>query len=667
MSLVIVLSLCLLLSVSFVSAFWFSDFFEGITGNAISNQTQYTCTDSDGGLNYYVKGYLSSNKPSWENGDFDKCSLYKGNGNYEDTNSCEGSICYLVELSCRSDGEPWRDFIQCSNGCQDGACIIVNQTQTCTDSDGGLDYYVRGYVSTNYNGQNINNKMIDSCMIQDPSYLAQKIGNYSCSGTDCQLLDYYCEGNRGAYSSFYTCPNGCQDGTCVNDNVTEFYKDLLSFNFSSNAECGQFLKKGKFSNGVVYSAFVGCYNYNGSVVEKFLEVEALGENYPLLDVLIKHKVIIDESNKIRLGLLSDCEFEAKTWNADTQWYIEIDPNNVFYNIFLGEGKSIPPKGTYDFHSSYEKYCALSSNEQELYANNLESLNAKYDFDISSTVAFLLFGWNVIENQTQTSAEYPQPFIVNSQADVAIVVGAGAPATDLVAATDLSASLANECAPSCRSDIHVIKDTEIGSSNSKNLIVIGNPCDNNVAKQMLGLSSLPSDLTQCYNYVNSQAGISQGQCLIKITASIYNSNKISMLIFGYRAAETVQGASFVKDFKISIGTQIINISTTQSSNVTVTNETMAYVNPNATTIPLELNESPITACQGCELENKCYPIGYRKNSLYCSDGSFTLQYGSDNACENNFECTSNICAGGKCVSASLLQQIINWFTKLFGSN
>jgi len=68
---------------------------------------------------------------------------------------------------------------------------------------------------------------------------------------------------------------------------------------------------------------------------------------------------------------------------------------------------------------------------------------------------------------------------------------------------------------------------------------------------------------------------------------------------------------------------------------------------------------------CPLKGKCYAFGYRKAGEYCSDeGEFVEQLKSDETCDNNFECESNVCVSGECVSAGLLQRILNWFRKLF---
>jgi len=69
---------------------------------------------------------------------------------------------------------------------------------------------------------------------------------------------------------------------------------------------------------------------------------------------------------------------------------------------------------------------------------------------------------------------------------------------------------------------------------------------------------------------------------------------------------------------------------------------------------------------CPLDNKCYPFGYRKSGKYCSDtGQFVEQFEAEKSCDNNFECSSNVCVNGSCVSGSFIQRIMEWFKRLFG--
>src|SRR3989338_6366655 len=95
-----------------------------------------SCTDSDWGLNYYVKG---------ESNGVDASIPSITNYSYEDRCSTSPNERVLMEASCDRQFVVTTAFT-CTNGCQDGTCL--NQTippqLTCTDSDGGLNYYVKG-------------------------------------------------------------------------------------------------------------------------------------------------------------------------------------------------------------------------------------------------------------------------------------------------------------------------------------------------------------------------------------------------------------------------------------------------------------------------------------------------------------------------------------------
>ena len=85
---------------------------------------------------------------------------------------------------------------------------------------------------------------------------------------------------------------------------------------------------------------------------------------------------------------------------------------------------------------------------------------------------------------------------------------------------------------------------------------------------------------------------------------------------------------------------------------------------------ETNETitePVLVCKdSCPLDKKCYPFGYRKGGKYCSDnGGFTEQLKGEEKCDNNFECDSNVCVSGKCISEGLIKKVLNWFKRMFG--
>lgn len=84
------------------------------------------------------------------------------------------------------------------------------------------------------------------------------------------------------------------------------------------------------------------------------------------------------------------------------------------------------------------------------------------------------------------------------------------------------------------------------------------------------------------------------------------------------------------------------------------------------IPENKEEEEIVVCNGCLLEDSCYPLGYRKDGKFCSENKeFVAQLEVGIACDNNFECGSNICIAGECISPGLIQKILNWFKRAFG--
>ena len=82
---------------------------------------------------------------------------------------------------------------------------IVGNVQ-CTDSDDGINYYVKGSVSGLIS--NIQSSRIDRCGGPDPN-------NY--------LVEYYCQDNNiFSISQAFLCQNGCLDGACVSENFFDF-------------------------------------------------------------------------------------------------------------------------------------------------------------------------------------------------------------------------------------------------------------------------------------------------------------------------------------------------------------------------------------------------------------------------------------------------------------
>ena len=82
--------------------------------------------------------------------------------------------------------------------------------------------------------------------------------------------------------------------------------------------------------------------------------------------------------------------------------------------------------------------------------------------------------------------------------------------------------------------------------------------------------------------------------------------------------------------------------------------------------IEEKEEILICKDSCPSDGKCYPFGYRKSKKFCSDtGSFIEQSKGNAVCENNFECSSNLCVDSQCISQGFFKKIMNWFSKFFG--
>jgi len=139
------------------------------------------CIDSDGGLNYSIKGYVTSQS-----------------GRDDDYCEEDGT---LVEYSCESveATQSQSDIYNCSDEskiCVSGRCVISEGN--CIDSDAdsenpeGKNYDVKGYVIPNGSLD----KIWDSC--KDSTNLSEQI----CDGEENKTFEY-------------SCSDGCSEGRCI--------------------------------------------------------------------------------------------------------------------------------------------------------------------------------------------------------------------------------------------------------------------------------------------------------------------------------------------------------------------------------------------------------------------------------------------------------------------
>jgi Mucin-2 protein WxxW repeating region len=192
-SLVIVsLSLILVLSLGLVSAGW----------------TDWYNRDSPGASGDYetVKDFIKEGKNICQGEEITgiECQTRDGR-DYSETED---------KMTCRKDvGSVCRNADQ-----EDGRCenyqvrFLCGEEETCTDSDGGKNYYVKGEVITA--GVNV---LPDSCVTatsEEGPFMGD--GSNSCRGDSCYIKEAFCDGEGIGYS-VHSCPNGCVDGACIRE------------------------------------------------------------------------------------------------------------------------------------------------------------------------------------------------------------------------------------------------------------------------------------------------------------------------------------------------------------------------------------------------------------------------------------------------------------------
>ena len=146
--------------------------YSGCKNNAcisLANRIRINCTDSDGGVNYTVKGIAST-------------GITLGSDFCVDPNTLKEAYCYnQTEIK----------GINYNCTCIDGACS--DQKPECTDSDGGKNYYVKGKTSS-------------------PTYY-WNMDDYCNDKTN--LTEGFCTSENKPSAEGYACPNGCSNGACI--------------------------------------------------------------------------------------------------------------------------------------------------------------------------------------------------------------------------------------------------------------------------------------------------------------------------------------------------------------------------------------------------------------------------------------------------------------------
>ena len=107
---------------------------------------------------------------------------------------------------------------------------------------------------------------------------------------------------------------------------------------------------------------------------------------------------------------------------------------------------------------------------------------------------------------------------------------------------------------------LVKDSEVSSVATKNLIVVGGSCINSAAASLVGGAYCSAAWTTATN-------VGTGEFLIKGYASSTITNKIALLVAGYDAADTVNAATYLRNQALDTSKEYKGTSATSATLVT----------------------------------------------------------------------------------------------------
>ena len=249
--------------------------------------------------------------------------------------------------------------------------------------------------------------------------------------------------------------------------------------------------------------------------------------------------------------------------------------------------------------------------------------------------------------------YPKFFIKDEELNAFIVVGDSAPAMDVIAATDISASIQSAFKEIGVGPVKLVREV----STNNNLIIVG--------RQARDTIDIDADLAE----------LDEGEGLIQI---VRNGNYVALYVVGYDESGTRQATKVLtnwKDYQLSGDRYMVETITPPKAPDEpeptcfdgIKNDGEEGVDCGGPCKPCPVVEQP---CSGCKRNGDCLPFGTRLVEdgvpKYCSiTKEFEFQKGADEACQNNYECSTNICVDSKCISSGLITRILNWFKSFFG--
>ncbi len=509
----------------------------------------------------------------------------------------------IQEYFCNDEGlVDWIDY-SCPFGCMDGVCL--EEPLECTDSDDGINYDVKGTT--------IGINVFDYSHSDQPS---SKSHVDRCDGD--KLQEYYCNNDNLVDWNNYECPISCRDGVCLRESEeeTEIDQESMSIKTLESAYNVDEIITGRDATDSdkmirVHTKLPQRMDCDQSYVSFTGQEIRTGSGGCLIDG------VSFSDNPSRLGV---GEWKAKiiaTSPETGESFTIISPPFIIYS-----------KST----------CTETDGGQNYYAKGLTIDNkARKALDSCKTSDYLLEAYCEPDN-TIGRVEYECP---KGCEDAACLPFYDEGEVIEVSEEEEILESSKKCPP---------KTCKIDSEEC-----IG---ENKIIVEECNIYIKSFDDKACNEIKVTNSKILRGACRLE-------KKKIPQIIL-------CQGCQIDKNTCIPFGTRLERKDIAYYCDISK-EMTKQKENGNSCQNSYECTSnnckdsicSPI--CSGCfDKNNNCLPYGTRTSTEFCNiDGKLADQKNEEQSCNNNYECSSNVCVNNECISQNFIQKIINWFRKLFG--
>jgi hypothetical protein len=616
-----------------------------------------------------------------------KEAICSSNGNFADVlyscpNGCSDGACInqTIEPACASEGVsvpvvanpnvccPGLSLIPahqgavgisgyCTAKCGDGVCdspveddyncpkdcSSTNNTSMCKDSDGGLNYYVKGDTfGRRFSTSTSPDTESDSCLS------ASILTEYTCGGGGFPL--------DVRVSNQYVCPNGCSNGACLNETVREcsqvindikspasFTDDYdMDFRLTQNNSYNSSWYTGGNSDYVIYEAGWNAnddasnmyyYIYKSILVFDDVSVNASA----FISDLTKYNTCVER--EISGKIVYVCNYD--TLGADDYKYLDImwaNNNNLVRTTLSVNSNALTDE---------ERARIADLRTQQLVEgikdNRYQSTSQQFDIDYH----FISMLDKMLSSCPSSLSEGVLPSYYECKLEPVVCPEHGTQnkiCTSYANGQQQVTSSVVYCSPGICSGCYVPR-------------WLGSKGDDNVCIPYGFRFAAASGTSVKLVEGQSNEAMYEGQSDSRISLNIFSDSAAVLTIM------SKEGTNYTYNL-------------TEGAKVDIT-DAIAGENSNMVSMILTIvNIIPATAEQQGSVT---FVVNYQENeetvntfNAYCDyDGQVKAQKsktadGSWEACQNNYECTSNFCSNGECLDTQTAMKQASGMKKLLVS-